>query len=92
MSDELAIARHAGAVQCTAKRDISLGAPASTREVEALLRDVRQHPQQRQLWLDVKAGLFSTDWQMGALGHRVAVADAQLHLGNAVGSPTRAGS
>ena len=27
------------------------GAPASTREVEALLRDVRQHPQQRQLWL-----------------------------------------
>lgn len=30
------------------------GAPASTREVEALLRDIRQHPQQHQLWLDVK--------------------------------------
>jgi two-component system sensor histidine kinase TtrS len=64
------------------------GAPASTREVEALLRDVRQHPQQRQLWLDVKSWFIQHRLAMGG-GHRAAVADAQLHLGDAVGSPTR---
>lgn len=34
-----------------------------------------------------KAGLFNTDWRWGR-GHRIAVAYAQLHLGDAVGSPT----
>ncbi|MEF9890862.1 tetrathionate respiration histidine kinase TtrS [Citrobacter sp.] len=47
------------------------GAPASTREVEALLRDVRQHPQQRQLWLDVKSWLIQ---------HRLAMGGAVLVL------------
>ena len=63
------------------------GAPASTREVEALLRDVRQHPQQRQLWLDVKSWFFNTDWRWGAWSS-YCCAYAQLHLGDAVGSPT----
>lgn len=31
------------------------GAPASHTHVEALLREVNQHPQQRQLWQDVKS-------------------------------------
>lgn len=44
------------------------GAPASTREVEALLRDVRQHPQQRQLWLDVKSWFIQHRLAMGAAG------------------------
>lgn len=43
------------------------GAPASTREVEALLRDVRQHPQQRQLWLDVKSWFIQHRLAMGAV-------------------------
>ena len=43
------------------------GAPASTREVEALLRDVRQHPQQRQLWLDVKSWFIQHQLAMGAV-------------------------
>lgn len=42
------------------------GAPASTREVEALLRDVRQHPQQRQFWLDVKSWFIQHRLAMGA--------------------------
>lgn len=44
------------------------GAPASTREVEALLRDIRQHPQQRQLWLDVKSWFIQHRLAMGAVG------------------------
>lgn len=43
------------------------GAPASTREVEALLRDVRQHPQQRHLWLDVKSWFIQHRLAMGAV-------------------------
>ena len=43
------------------------GAPASTREVEALLRDVRQHPQQRQLWLDVKSWFIQHRLAMGGV-------------------------
>ena len=42
------------------------GAPASTREVEALLRDVRQHPQQRQLWLAVKSWFIQHRLARGA--------------------------
>ncbi|POT57538.1 sensor histidine kinase [Citrobacter amalonaticus] len=42
------------------------GAPASTRQVEALLREVQQHPQQRQLWLDVKSWLIQHRLVMGA--------------------------
>nr|WP_217439043.1 tetrathionate respiration histidine kinase TtrS [Citrobacter gillenii] len=42
------------------------GAPASTREVETLLRDVRQHPQQRQLWLDIKSWFIQHQLVMGA--------------------------
>ncbi|MEG0098530.1 MAG: tetrathionate respiration histidine kinase TtrS [Citrobacter sp.] len=42
------------------------GAPASTREVETLLRDVRQHPQQRQLWLDIKSWFIQHQLAMGA--------------------------
>ncbi|WP_213194261.1 tetrathionate respiration histidine kinase TtrS [Citrobacter portucalensis] len=43
------------------------GAPASTREVEALLRDVRQHPQQHQLWLDVKSWFIQHRLAMGGV-------------------------
>lgn len=43
------------------------GAPASTREVEALLRDVRQHPQQRQQWLDVKSWFIQHRLAMGGV-------------------------
>jgi two-component system sensor histidine kinase TtrS len=32
--------------------------------VEALLRDVQQHPQQRRLWLDVKSWLIQHQWLM----------------------------
>lgn len=64
------------------------GAPASTREVEALLRDVRQHPQQRQLWLDVKVGLSSTSSLWGC-GRCAVATDAQLYLGDAAGSSSR---
>lgn len=41
------------------------GAPASTSQVEALLREVRQHPRQRQLWLDVKSWLIQHRFIMG---------------------------
>ncbi|MDA8480727.1 tetrathionate respiration histidine kinase TtrS [Citrobacter sp. Awk 4] len=41
------------------------GAPASTSQVEALLREVRQHPQQRRLWLDVKSWLIQHQTVMG---------------------------
>ncbi|EPK7283920.1 tetrathionate respiration histidine kinase TtrS [Citrobacter farmeri] len=41
------------------------GAPASTSQVEALLRDVQQHPQQRRLWLDVKSWVIQHQWLMG---------------------------
>ncbi|RTG33532.1 sensor histidine kinase, partial [Serratia marcescens] len=34
------------------------GAPASTSAVEALLRAVNQHPEQRRLWLDIKSWLI----------------------------------
>ncbi|MGB7803043.1 tetrathionate respiration histidine kinase TtrS [Buttiauxella sp.] len=40
------------------------GAPASTSQVEALLHDVRQHPQQRRLWLDIKSWLIQYQWAM----------------------------
>ncbi|MDH8147133.1 tetrathionate respiration histidine kinase TtrS [Klebsiella pneumoniae] len=43
------------------------GAPASTQQVEALLRDVRQHPQQRRLWLDVKSWLTQHQLAMGVV-------------------------
>lgn len=43
------------------------GAPASTREVETLLRDVRQHPQQRHLWLDVKSWFIQHRLAMGGV-------------------------
>ncbi|SUC49983.1 two component system sensor kinase of tetrathionate reductase complex [Proteus mirabilis] len=36
------------------------GAPASHSQVENLLREVNQHPRQRQLWQDAKFGLSST--------------------------------
>ncbi|MFZ4256107.1 tetrathionate respiration histidine kinase TtrS [Raoultella terrigena] len=42
------------------------GAPASTAEVEALLREVQQHPQQRRLWLDVKSWLIQHRLLMGS--------------------------
>lgn len=41
------------------------GAPASTSQVETLLHDVRQHPQQRRLWLDVKSWLIQHQLAMG---------------------------
>lgn len=41
------------------------GAPASTSQVEALLRDVQQHPQQRRLWLEVKSWLIQHQWLVG---------------------------
>lgn len=43
------------------------GAPASTSQVEALLRDVRQHPQQRRLWLDVKSWLIQHQLMVGGV-------------------------
>lgn len=43
------------------------GAPASTSQVEALLQDVRQHPQQRRLWLDIKSWLIQHQLAMGGV-------------------------
>nr|WP_183269680.1 tetrathionate respiration histidine kinase TtrS [Buttiauxella sp. A111] len=43
------------------------GAPASTSQVETLLHDVRQHPQQRHLWLDIKSWLIQHQWVMGTV-------------------------
>ena len=44
------------------------GAPASTRQVEALLSEVQQHPQQRRLWLEVKSWLIQHRLIMGGIG------------------------
>lgn len=44
------------------------GAPASTSQVEALLREVRQHPQQRRLWLEMKSWLIQHRLIMGGIG------------------------
>ena len=42
-----------------------MGAPASTSEVEALLRAVNQHPEQRRLWLDIKSWLIQHQTAVG---------------------------
>lgn len=41
------------------------GAPVSTSEVEALLRAVNQHPEQRRLWLDIKSWLLQHQTAVG---------------------------
>ncbi|BEO81633.1 sensor histidine kinase [Serratia marcescens] len=41
------------------------GAPASTSEVEALLRAVNQHPEQRRRWLDIKSWLIQHQTAVG---------------------------
>ncbi len=41
------------------------GAPVSTSEVEALLRAVNQHPEQRRLWLDIKSWLIQYQTAVG---------------------------
>lgn len=41
------------------------GAPVSTSEVEALLRAVNQHPEQRRLWLDIKSWLIQHQTAVG---------------------------
>ncbi len=52
--------------------------------MEALLRDVRQHPQQRRLWLDVKSWLIQHQLMVGARRDcNVPVTRAQLYLGHA---------
>ncbi|WP_308562861.1 tetrathionate respiration histidine kinase TtrS [uncultured Klebsiella sp.] len=43
------------------------GAPASTRQVAALLREVQQHHPQRQLWLEVKSWLIQHRMVMGGV-------------------------
>lgn len=43
------------------------GAPVSTSEVEALLRAVNQHPEQRRLWLDIKSWLIQHQTAVGLL-------------------------
>lgn len=43
------------------------GAPASTNQVETLLQDIRQHPQQRRLWLDIKSWLIQHQLAMGTV-------------------------
>ncbi|ECG8258668.1 two-component system sensor histidine kinase TtrS [Salmonella bongori] len=43
------------------------GAPASTSQVEALLHEVHQHPQQRRLWLDVKSWLIQHQLMVGGV-------------------------
>lgn len=42
------------------------GAPASTSEVESLLRAVNQHPEQRRLWEDVRSWLMQNQLAVGA--------------------------
>lgn len=42
------------------------GAPASTSEVESLLRAVNQHPEQRRLWQDVRSWLMQNQFMVGA--------------------------
>ena len=41
------------------------GVPVSTSEVEALLRAVNQHPEQRRLWLDIKSWLIQHQTAVG---------------------------
>lgn len=48
-------------------------APASTNQVEALLRDVNQHPEQRRLWLDIKSWLIQHQLVMNILAIVLAV-------------------
>ena len=57
------------------------GAPASTRQVEALLSEVQQHPQQRRLWLEVKKLAYPAPVNHGRHRADAAVADAELYLG-----------
>lgn len=48
-------------------------APASTYQVEALLREVNQHPEQRRLWLDIKSWLIQHQFAMSMLAIVLAV-------------------
>lgn len=48
-------------------------APASTHQVEALLRDVNQHPEQRRLWLDITSWLIQHQLAMSILAIALAV-------------------
>ncbi|ENM1948815.1 PhnD/SsuA/transferrin family substrate-binding protein [Citrobacter braakii] len=66
VSDELADRVTRALFNASQNATFRWGAPASTREVEALLRDVRQHPQQRQPWLDVKSWFIQHRLAMGA--------------------------
>ena len=66
VSDELADRVTRALFNASQNATFRWGAPASTREVEALLRDVRQHPPQRQLWLDVKSWFIQHRLAMGA--------------------------
>ncbi len=43
------------------------GAPSSTRQVENLLREVNQHPQQRQFWQEIISWSRKNSWLLGSV-------------------------
>lgn len=47
------------------KSGMRWGAPASVNQVETLLRDVNQHPQQRQIWQDIMSWLIQHQLSLG---------------------------
>jgi two-component system sensor histidine kinase TtrS len=65
VSDELAVSVTRVLFNTPENAPFHWGAPASTSQVETLLHDVRQHPQQRRLWLDVKSWLIQHQLAMG---------------------------
>ncbi|WP_369311820.1 tetrathionate respiration histidine kinase TtrS [Providencia rettgeri] len=49
----------------TDKSTMRWGAPASVTQVETLLRDVNQHPQQRQIWQDIVSWTIQNQLTLG---------------------------
>lgn len=49
------------------ENEMRWGAPSSTRQVENLLREVNQHPQQRRFWQDIISWSKKNSWLIGTV-------------------------
>ena len=49
------------------ENEMRWGAPSSTRQVENLLREVNQHPQQRRFWQDIISWSKKNSWLIGSV-------------------------
>ncbi|HBS6691912.1 tetrathionate respiration histidine kinase TtrS [Klebsiella pneumoniae] len=68
VSDELADRVTRALFNVPADAVFHWGAPASTNQVEMLMRELKQHPQQRQLWMDVTSWFVQNRLAMAAGG------------------------